>query len=104
MIRCDTCANSKHCDKITSSNTECSQYICNLSFSVGQTIYFTNWEQRSSGSCRKSISRKIIDVTPNYIVAKGKHCRLVFESSNYGKLFFLNEEDLYSVFADCERD
>ena len=39
MIRCDSCANSKHCNKITSSNMECSQYVCNLNFSVGQTIY-----------------------------------------------------------------
>lgn len=45
MIRCDSCANSKHCDKITSSNMECSQYVCNLNFSVGQTISFVNREQ-----------------------------------------------------------
>ena len=104
MIRCDSCANSKHCNKITSSNMECSQYVCNLNFSVGQTIYFANWEQGSSGLCYKCISRKIIDVTPNYIVVKGKYYNLLFEFSNYGKLFFLNKEDLYSVSVDCERD
>ena len=104
MIRCDSCANSEHCNKITSSNMECSQYVCNLNFSVGQTIYFANWEQGSSGFCCKCISRKIIDVTPNYIAVKGKYYNLLFEFSNYGKLFFLNKEDLYSVFVDCERD
>ena len=48
-MRCDNCANSEHCDKITSSNMEYSQYVCNLNFSVGQTIYFANWEQLRKG-------------------------------------------------------
>ncbi len=104
MIRCDTCANSKHCNKITSSNMECSQYVCNLNFSVGQTIYFADWKQESSGFYCKCVSSKIVDVTSIYIEVKDKYCRSVFKRSDYEKLFFLNKEDLYSVFVDCERD
>ena len=104
MIRCDTCANSEHCNEIVSSNSMCFLYICNLNFSVGQTVYFANWEQGSSGFCCKCISSKIVDVTSSYIEVKDKYRRLVFELSDYGKFFFLNKEDLYSVFVDCERN
>lgn len=111
MIRCDTCANSKHCSKIASSDSICHDYTCNLKISVGQTIYFANWEEDLSGICCKCISTKVINSTPDFVDVKNEIRDTRFEPdimrfalNDYGRLFFLNKEDLYSVFVDCERD
>lgn len=110
MIRCDTCANSEHCSKIVSSDSMCYDYMCNLKISVGQTIYFANWEDLS-GICCKCISAKVINSTSDFVDVKNKIRDARFEPdimrfalNKYGWLFFLSKEDLYSVFVDCERD
>ena len=46
-----------------------------------------------------------LDITKGILKFKeAGNYNLLFEFSNYGKLFFLNKEDPYSVFVDCERD
>lgn len=111
MIRCDTCVNSEHCNKIASSGSVCYDYTCNLKISVGQTIYFANWEEGLSGICCKCISTKVINSIPDFVDVKNEIRDARFEPdimrfalNKYGELFFSNKEDLYSVFIDCERD
>lgn len=111
MIRCDTCANSKHCNKIVSSDSACYDYTCNLKISVGQTIYFARWEGDLSGIRCKCVSAKVINSTPDFIDVKNKNRDTRFEPdilkfalNHYGLLFFLSKGDFYSVFVDCERD
>ena len=97
MIRCDTCANSEHCNEIASSDSMCFLYICNLNFSVGQTVYFTRWEQNEHDVALRCLSGQIIKTTSDYIEVKVGVHYLSFLLSDYGKTFSLNKKELYSV-------
>lgn len=111
MIRCDTCANSERCNKIASSDSVCYDYTCNLKISVGQTIYFAHWEEDLPDIRCECIPAKVINSTPDFIDVKNEIRDTRFEPdimrfalNKCGWLFFLNKEDFYSVFVDCERD
>lgn len=104
MIRCDTCANSEHCSKIASSNSMCYDYMCNLKFSVGQTIYFARWEGGSDGFYCRCVSAKIVEVVQNSIEVKSKEYHLLLiNKSKFKTVFFLTKEECMEACDICTR-